>query len=401
MTNVLASVAKQKFFTNNGAPAAGYKLFTYIAGTNTKLATYQGPTTGSPNSNPIILNFRGEADIWVPPNVAYKFVFTTPTDTDPPGASIWTVDNIVDSQLVTLYGGVDTGVANAYVLNFVANFTAYTDGIVIYWVPSNKNTLGSTLNVNGLGPIAILNQDGSGLTEGQIAANTVVTVMYKGGSFLLLTQSPEVFFGGLSGGIVNAYTLTVPLFAIKQGSLLYFAPNITNTGDVTLTVNGKTLAVRNVDGSILSASQLQANKTAGVIINDSLFFTLVSTVTAPLLIVSGTFAPAWTGFSVAPVGNLSYYKIGTIVHLYSVAGLLGTSNLNAMEFSNCPSDIMPAGLNVAALIQDNGALAMGSITRTGLSTIQFAKGTAPPSLTGFTAAGSKGLPAGFMAVWSV
>lgn len=401
MTNVLASLAKQKFFTNNGLPAAGYKLFTYAAGTTTKLATYQGPTTGSPNANPVVLNFRGECDLWVPPNVAYKFVFTTPTDTDPPTSPIWTVDNIVDSQLVTLYGGVDTGSANAYVLNFVANFTAYADGIVIYWIPSNTNTLGSTINVNGLGPVAITNQDGSGLIFGQIVANAVQTIMYKGTGFQLLTPTRPVAYGGISGGVANAYTLTVPLFDFRPGSLLYFAPNVVNTGaDVTLTVNGRTLTVRNVDGSILSAGQLQVSKSVGVVMNDSLFFTLVSTVTAPLSIDSGSFAPAWTGFSVNPVGNLSWYKIANIVHLYTTAGLLGTSNLNAMEFSNCPLAIMPAGLSVPVMIQDNGALATGMITRTGLSTIQFAKGTAPPSLTGFTAAGSKGLPPGFAAVWA-
>lgn len=147
MTDVLSPNVKQQFFDNNGAPANQYRVFTYQAGTTTKLATYTDSTGGTPNSNPITLNARGECNLWIPPNVAYKYVYTYPGSDDPPTNPIWSVDNIVSSQLVTLYGGVDTGTANAYILTFTANFTAYTDGIIIYWLPSNNNTGASTLNV--------------------------------------------------------------------------------------------------------------------------------------------------------------------------------------------------------------------------------------------------------------
>lgn len=401
MTNSLSRSAKQQFFDNNGNPAVGYKLFTYQAGTSTKLATYQGPTTGAPNSNPIVLSFRGECDLWTPPNVSYKYVLARPTDTDPPGAPIWTVDNVLDSQLVTLYGGVDTGVANAYVLNFTANFTAYADGIVVYWLPANTNTGASTVNVNGLGPVNILNQDGTALVRGQIQANVFQTIIYQGTGFKLITPAQQVFFAGTSGGIVNSYTLTVTNFAFRQGNVLYWAPNITNTGDVTLTVNGTAVNVRNVDGTVLAASQIQSGKTVGVIVNNSGTFTLISTVPTPLTITSGTFAPTWFGFSVDPVGSLSWYKINNVVFLYTTASRLGTSNSTSFEITNCPLEIFPSGLAVPAYFQDNGATAMGMIGKTSSSTLQFYKGTAPPSLTGWTNAGSKGMPAGFMAMWSL
>lgn len=198
MANLLAPVAKAKFFGNNGQPANGYKLFTYAAGSSTKLATYTDSTTGTPNTNPVILDFRGEASIWIPPNIAYKFIFSPPSDTDPPTAPIWTVDHIVDSQLVTLYGGVDTGIANAYVLNFVSNFTAYADGIAIFWIPSHTNTGASTINVNGLGPVAITNQDGSALAAGQIQANQIAQILYKGTGFILLTALSVITTGTFS-----------------------------------------------------------------------------------------------------------------------------------------------------------------------------------------------------------
>jgi hypothetical protein len=221
VTNVLTPNAKQQFLDNNGKPAAGYKLFSYAAGTATKLATKQS-SAGADNANPTILDFRGEANVWIPPNVAYKFVFAPPTDTDPPTHAIWTVDQVVSSQLVTLYGGVDTGGANAYILNFVSNFTAYQDGIVIYWVPANANTGASTINVNGLGPVNIINQNGSVLSAGQLIANQVAVIMYKGTGFQLLssglasTASQTLFVARRSVGagnqVVTNNTTTTVIF---------------------------------------------------------------------------------------------------------------------------------------------------------------------------------------------
>ena len=200
VTTVLTPNAKQQFFDNNGRPAVGGKLFTYIAGTTTKQSTYVDSGGVSLNSNPIILDYRGECNFWVPPNVRYKYVLAPSTDTDPPTNPIWTVDNVVSSQLITLYGGIDTGVVNAYVLNFTANFTSYTDGIVIYWIPGNTNTSASTINVNGLGLVSIVNQDGTALKSSQLVANQVATIMYSGGVFLLISSgiAPSVVSGNFT-----------------------------------------------------------------------------------------------------------------------------------------------------------------------------------------------------------
>jgi hypothetical protein len=212
VTNVLTPNAKQQFFDSNGKPLVGGKLFTYAAGTSTKLATTVS-ALGASNSNPIVLDYRGECNLWIPPNVAYKFVLSPSTDTDPPTHAIWTVDALVSSQLVTLYGGVDTGSVNAYVINFVSNFTAYQDGIVIYWVPANANTGASTLNVNGLGPVAIINQNGSALSAGQLIANQVAVVMYKGTGFQLLSSGlassgSQTLFIARRDSLGSAQTLT-------------------------------------------------------------------------------------------------------------------------------------------------------------------------------------------------
>lgn len=218
MATTLTPNAKQQFLDNNGQPLVGGKLFTYVAGTTTKLATYTSSTGLSANTNPIVLNYRGEGNVWLPPNIAYKFVLAPATDTDPPSNPIWTVDQVVDSQLLTLYGGVDVGSANTYVLNFTANFTSYSDGIVIYWIPANTNTGPSTINVNGLGPVAILNQDGSALTSGQLAANQVASMMYKGTGFLLLGS-------GLYSNSSGSFTATVVGLVSPTTTQIYWQKN--------------------------------------------------------------------------------------------------------------------------------------------------------------------------------
>ena len=81
-----------QFFTAGGIPLVGGKLYTYAAGTTTLLATYTDATGAQFNSNPIILNSRGEAAVWLSNVAAYKFKLTDATDVE-----IWTADNIEGS----------------------------------------------------------------------------------------------------------------------------------------------------------------------------------------------------------------------------------------------------------------------------------------------------------------
>jgi hypothetical protein len=103
----------------NGIPANGAKVFTYAAGSSTKQNTYTDSGGLTANSNPIILDSRGEPpnDIWLTEGQLYKFVFTASTDTDPPTSPIRTIDNIsgVGDNSVTLDQWVDSGVTPTYV----------------------------------------------------------------------------------------------------------------------------------------------------------------------------------------------------------------------------------------------------------------------------------------------
>jgi hypothetical protein len=102
MSTNLSSVPKLQFFDANGNPLVGGRLYTYAAGTSTPLATYTDSTGLTPNTNPIILDSRGEANVWLDAT-QYKFELKTAAD-----ALIWTVDNISNalnlSQLLASSG---------------------------------------------------------------------------------------------------------------------------------------------------------------------------------------------------------------------------------------------------------------------------------------------------------
>lgn len=246
---VLSPTPKLKFFDNNGKPANGYRLFTYAALSSTKIATYTDSSGSTQNSNPLTLDFRGEpaVGLWIPPNVAYKYVFAPPGVDDPPTNPIWTVDNLVSSQLITLFGGVDTGSANSYVLNFVSNFTSYTDGIIIYWIPANTNTGLSTLNVNGLGAITIVDSQGASLAPGAIVANQITTVMYLSGKWVLLNSVTNLgFFTGTLTGMTTVVTGSI-LYKIFGGlcTLTGGGLNTVGTSNTTaMTMTGLPTSVR-------------------------------------------------------------------------------------------------------------------------------------------------------------
>jgi hypothetical protein len=232
-TAFLSPSAKFVAFANGGAPLVGGQLFTYSAGTSTPVATYTDNTGGTPNSNPVVLNSRGEANVWLLPNVGYKFTLE-----DAAGNIIWTVDQVFNSQLLTLFGGVDTGAANAYVLNFATPFTSYANGEVIYFIPSFTNSGPSTLNVNGLGPIPIVNINGTPLGAGQITFGQTTQVMYYNGNFQLLS------IGSFTGVTIGTFGQETPIASAATTDLGTAAAHVVQiTGTTTITSFGNSASI--------------------------------------------------------------------------------------------------------------------------------------------------------------
>lgn len=89
---VLMPEGRQSFKDSAGAPLVGGKVWTYDAGTNNPRPTF--PTSGdlTTNTNPVILDGRGEATIFW--RGAYKVVLTDAND-----VVIWTVDNVISTDV--------------------------------------------------------------------------------------------------------------------------------------------------------------------------------------------------------------------------------------------------------------------------------------------------------------
>ena len=125
-TTSLSPTPKLQFFDLNGAPLSGGKLYTYVAGTTTPLASYTDSTGNIANTNPIILDSRGEANVWLSGDV-YKFALYDSTN-----VLIWTVDNINGSTFASNATGDGTTLAFSVVNGFTA--------IYINGVYQNRNT---------------------------------------------------------------------------------------------------------------------------------------------------------------------------------------------------------------------------------------------------------------------
>lgn len=92
--------AAAQFFTNNGVPLAGGKLYSYLAGTTTPAATYTSSSGGTAHTNPIVLDSGGRVsggEVWLTENVSYKFILKDSTD-----VLIATYDNISGISTITL-----------------------------------------------------------------------------------------------------------------------------------------------------------------------------------------------------------------------------------------------------------------------------------------------------------
>lgn len=90
MSRFVMPYAQIQFFDDNGKPLAYGKLYTYVAGTTTPKGTYTS-STGAANTNPIILDSSGRANVWLDTDTSYKLILKDTND-----VQLWSVDNLTD-----------------------------------------------------------------------------------------------------------------------------------------------------------------------------------------------------------------------------------------------------------------------------------------------------------------
>lgn len=133
---------KQRFWDNDGSLLAGGKVYIYLAGTSTLTNSYTDATGLVANTNPVILNAKGEASIWT--NGLVKINVLNSADVQVTG---YPVDNVGPTE----YFGSD-GTAT------ISAITTITSGYL------NKITILSGTTYTVTLPSANTIQDGSKLT---------------------------------------------------------------------------------------------------------------------------------------------------------------------------------------------------------------------------------------------
>lgn len=88
-TVALPPTGKFQAFDLNGDPLSGGLLYTEVTGTSTPKATYTDATGNTANANPVVLNSRGEANVWILTDGNYRFRLHDASDT-----LIYTVDGV-------------------------------------------------------------------------------------------------------------------------------------------------------------------------------------------------------------------------------------------------------------------------------------------------------------------
>lgn len=125
----VGGVAAQ-FFTDNGVPLAGGKLFSYAAGTTTPRVTYTSSSGATARTNPIILDAAGRVpnggEIWVT-SQAYKFVLKDSND-----VLIATWDNVIANGLYAY--PPDTFVGDGTTVNFTLSTSVDDENITYIYI---------------------------------------------------------------------------------------------------------------------------------------------------------------------------------------------------------------------------------------------------------------------------
>lgn len=149
---MLAPMIKFRYTNNNGFALVGGKVYTSVSGTNTPLATFADPNGDAFNTNPVILDARGEADIWLQPGRKYRFTIKDANDVviDITDKIIGASPAAVDPGAVSIlaYGADPTGVTDSTAA-IQAAIVAASDAKSFIYAPAGNYKITTTITNSG------------------------------------------------------------------------------------------------------------------------------------------------------------------------------------------------------------------------------------------------------------
>lgn len=205
-----------------GRPAAGYRVYTLQAGsTSTLIDTYVDKDLLVKNTNPIVLNSRGECTIFTEqPSV--KLVYTTP-DGDL-GSPIWTQDYVIGSEQFDLWntGSASGTTNNVYVVTTSPVYTSIPDGFSLVMIP----------DVNNLDTLILRAFTGVGINDaffkGPYSGSTPSTFQVE----IDGTGTPDTFrWRKDSGSWISGVAITGSWQNLQEGVAVKFGASIGHTAN--------------------------------------------------------------------------------------------------------------------------------------------------------------------------
>lgn len=227
----------------DGAPTFTYGQNQLVTWDKSKDYTDSVAIAGAPNANTTTKGIVEEAT---------QAEVDAKTQTGGTGAELFVNPSNLRATKYNDYAA-DAGGTDAYAITLTPPITAYTTGQVFQFKANTANTGACTLNVDGLGAIAIKKGVSSDLDTGDILANQIVQVQYDGTSmqFQSLTantanfatkaqvQTGTLLYGSDAVGTDSyAITLSPAPSSLDVGMVVNFKPLVSNTGAATLNVNG-------------------------------------------------------------------------------------------------------------------------------------------------------------------
>jgi hypothetical protein len=184
----------------------------------------------------------------------------------------------VQSRVVA-YAADSVG-TDAYAITLSPALAAYAVGQQFVFSAGTANTGAATLNVSGLGAKTIKKNYNVDLSDGDIAQNQMITVIYDGTNFQmqtpahgLISQSMSEIYAADGGGSDSyAITLSPALSSYATGQLINFKANTKNTGAASLNVNGLgAKTIKKDGGADLADGDISANQIVQVIYDGTNF----------------------------------------------------------------------------------------------------------------------------------
>lgn len=185
------------FADENGAPLVGGKVYTYAAGSGTPKATYTTKAATVENTNPVVLDARGEADIWLGDG-GYKIVVKNSAD-----VLRWERDNIES-----------TGDLQNTIL---AQLAASSGSSLVGFIQAGSTASARTVQAK-LRDVALSVKDfgavGDGVTDDSAAFTKWATeITERGGGNALIPPGNYKVFAPIGGALVSFSNSRVTLYA--------------------------------------------------------------------------------------------------------------------------------------------------------------------------------------------